>query len=68
LNSALGRIIFEIMEDAMTETVTLPRKLSDEPEVPKPRRPSHQKVIEQLDRWANSPALQPPRMSNEKTI
>ena len=48
------------MEDAMTDTVKLPRKLSDEPEFPKPRRPSHQKVIDQLDRWANSPGLQPP--------
>jgi hypothetical protein len=56
------------MEDAMTDTVTLPRKLSDEPEALKPRRPSHQKIIDQLDRWANSPGLQPPRMSHEKTI
>jgi hypothetical protein len=68
LISALWRIIFEIMEDAMTDTVTLPRKLSDEPEAPKPRRPSHQKIIDQLDRWANSPGLQPPRMSHEKAI
>ena len=57
-----------VMEDAMTDTVKLPRKLSDEPEFPKPRRPSHQKVIDQLDRWANSPGLQPPRLSDEKTI
>jgi hypothetical protein len=68
LISALWRIIFEIMEDAMTDTVTLPRKLSDEPEAPKPRRPSHQKIIDQLDRWANSPGLQPPGLSDEKTI
>ncbi len=52
----------------MTDTVKLPRKLSDEPEAPKPRRPSHEKVIEQLDRWANSPGLQPPGLSDEKTI
>jgi hypothetical protein len=25
-----------------------------------PNRPSHEKVIENLDRWANSPGLQPP--------
>jgi len=26
-----------------------------------PMRPSHEKVIENLDRWANSPGLQPPK-------
>ena len=26
-----------------------------------PIRPSHEKVIENLDRWANSPGLQPPK-------
>jgi hypothetical protein len=46
----------------MTEPVKLPRKLSDEPAAPKPRRPSHAKIIEQLDRWANSAGLQPPEM------
>jgi hypothetical protein len=45
----------------MTEPVKLPRKLSEEPKPPKPRRPSHEKVIENLERWANSPGLQPPR-------
>jgi len=25
-----------------------------------PSRPSHEKVLENLDRWANSPGLQPP--------
>jgi len=44
----------------MTEDIKLPRKLSDEPKAPKPRRASHEKVIENLDRWANSPGLQPP--------
>ena len=45
-------------EAAMTEVeMKLPRKLSEEPEAPKPRRPSHEKVIENLDRWANSPGL-----------
>ena len=52
---------------AMTEDIKLPRKLSDEPKAPKPRRPSHQKVIENLDRWANSPGLQPPRLSDSET-
>ena len=46
---------------AMTEEVKLPRKLSDEPMAPMPHRPSHAKVIEDLDRWANSPGLQPPK-------
>ena len=36
----------------MTDQVRLPRKLSEEPNAPEPRRPSHQKVIEQIDRWA----------------
>jgi hypothetical protein len=45
---------------AMTEEIKLPRKLPDEPKAPKPRRPSHRDVIENLDRWANSPGLQPP--------
>jgi len=47
---------------AMTEEVKLPRKLSDEPMAPMPHRPSHAKVIEDLDRWANSPGLQPPTL------
>ncbi len=29
---------------------------------PKPStRPSHERVIENLDKWANSPGLQPPK-------
>jgi len=52
----------------MTEEVRLPRKLSEEPEAPKPRRPSHQKVIDQVERWANSPGLQPPRTDDAKTL
>jgi hypothetical protein len=51
----------------MKDDIKLPRKLSEEPSAPKPRRPSHQKVIENLDRWANSPGLQPPKMPNGKT-
>lgn len=49
----------------MAQEVRLPRKLSEEPKAPLPLRPSHQQVIEQLDRWANSPGLQPPRTSND---
>jgi hypothetical protein len=52
----------------MTDAVKLPRKLSDEPMPPKPQRPSHERVIEQLDRWANSPALQPPTLPDAKTV
>lgn len=46
----------------MAKEIKLPRKLSEEPQAPKPRRPSHARVIEQLDRWANSPGLQPPKV------
>jgi hypothetical protein len=52
----------------MTDEVGLPRKLSEEREPPKPVRPSHQKVIEQVERWANSPGLQPPRTDDATTI
>jgi hypothetical protein len=51
----------------MTEDIKLPRKLSDEPRSPKPRRPSHERVIENIDRWANSPGLQPPSMPETKS-
>jgi hypothetical protein len=50
----------------MTDNIKLPRKLSEEQEPPPPRRPSHADVIENLDRWANSPGLQPPKSSEEK--
>jgi hypothetical protein len=52
---------------AMTQKVELPRKLSEEPRAPKPRRASHEKVIENLERWANSPGLQPPTLPEAKT-
>lgn len=52
----------------MTNDVKLPRKLSDEPGAPPPRRPSHEKVIDQLERWANSSGLQPPVSSHAKTL
>ena len=51
----------------MTENIKLPRKLSEEQKPPSPLRPSHADVIENLDRWANSPELQPPKSSDEKT-
>jgi len=44
------------------DIIKLPRTLSEEPHAPKPIRPSHQKIIEDLDRWANSRELQPPRL------
>ena len=50
----------------MTENIKLPRKLSEERGPPPPRRPSHARVIENLDRWANSPELQPPKPAEEK--
>jgi hypothetical protein len=50
----------------MTEEIKLPRKLSDEPKAPRPRRASHEMVIENLDRWANSPGLQPPKAPDPK--
>ncbi|WP_247496889.1 hypothetical protein [Bradyrhizobium sp. 149] len=46
----------------MTNEVRLPRTTAEEGDAPKPVRPSHQKVIEQVERWANSPGLQPPRL------
>lgn len=52
----------------MTDEVRLPRKLSEEPKPAKPVRPSHQKVIDQVERWVNSPGLQPPRTEDAKTI
>ncbi|WP_193409771.1 MULTISPECIES: hypothetical protein [unclassified Bradyrhizobium] len=52
----------------MTDEVRLPRKLSEEAETQKPVRPSLQKVIEDIERWANSPGLQPPRTDDAKTL
>jgi hypothetical protein len=46
----------------MVENLKLPRALSEEPNAPKPVRPSHQKIIENLERWANSRELQPPKL------
>ena len=52
----------------MTDEVRLPRRLSEELDATKPVRPSHQKVIDQVERWANSPELQPPRTEDAKTV
>ena len=51
----------------MIATIKLPRKLSEERKPLPPRRPSHANVIENLERWANSPGLQPPKLPDEKT-
>jgi hypothetical protein len=44
----------------MADGVKLPRNLSEEPGGPARLRPSHERIIEELDRWANSRGLQPP--------
>jgi hypothetical protein len=37
-------------------------KLPRSPKEPPPAsRPSHERVIENLDKWVNSPGLQPPK-------
>jgi hypothetical protein len=42
----------------MDNETKLPRKPKDS----KPStRPSHDKVVENVDKWANSPGLQPPK-------
>lgn len=50
----------------MSETIKLPRKLSEERKAQPPLRPSHADVIENLDRWANSAGLQPPKQDAQK--
>jgi hypothetical protein len=51
----------------MTDRIKLVRMRSEEPDTSKPLRPSHQKVIENLERWANSRELQPPKLPDSKT-
>lgn len=46
----------------MTDRIKLARALSEERNAPKPLRPSHQKILENLDRWLNSRELQPPKL------
>jgi hypothetical protein len=50
----------------MADRFKLPRALSEEPNAPKPLRPSHQKIIENLERWANSRELQPPKLPDDE--
>jgi hypothetical protein len=52
----------------MKDSFKLPRKLSEEPNPPKPHRASHQQVIDNLERWANSPGLQPPRLPGPEMV
>jgi hypothetical protein len=40
------------------ETKQQPRKPKDSNP---PTRPSHEKIVENVDKWANSPGLQPPK-------
>ena len=46
----------------MTDQIKLPRAVAQEQNAPKPLRPSHQKVLENLERWANSYELRPPTL------
>ncbi len=52
----------------MTDEVRLPRKLSEEADAPKPVRPSHQKVIEDVERWVNSLACNHRGRTHAKTL
>ena len=45
----------------MTETLKLPRKLSEERKPPTAAAAEPRQVIENLERWANSTGLQPPQ-------
>jgi hypothetical protein len=57
----------------MTDRTKLPRLQSDASEhlqrsqPSKPIRPSHQKILENLERWANSYELQPPKLPDSRT-
>ena len=42
----------------MSNDMKLPRPPKD---AKPPNRPSHERVLENLDKWANSPGLQPPK-------
>ena len=50
----------------MTETPKLRRRPSDERQPQPTLRPSHADVIENLERWANSAGLQPPKLEAQK--
>jgi hypothetical protein len=51
----------------MTDHPKLRRPISEEQNAQKPLRPSHQKVIENLERWVNSYELQRPKMPDSKS-
>ena len=54
----LRRVGSGIRRAPMNNETKLPRT----PKEPKPpKRPSYERVIENLDKWANSPGLQPPK-------
>jgi hypothetical protein len=42
----------------MNKDSKLPRSPNESPPA---NRPSHERVIENLDKWVNSPGLQPPK-------
>ena len=46
----------------MTDQLKQPRASSQDRNSAKPQRPSRQKVLENLERWANSRELQPPKL------
>jgi hypothetical protein len=46
----------------MTEIIKRPRKLSEERKPEPALRPSHANVLANLERWANSAGLQPPKL------
>jgi len=45
-------------EAVMDKEIKLPKLPKD---TKPPKRPSYEKVIENLDKWATSPGLQPPK-------
>jgi hypothetical protein len=51
----------------MADHPKLPSASSEEPNAPKPLDPSDQKILENLERWANSRGLQPPKRPHEQS-
>jgi hypothetical protein len=56
----------------MTDHTNKPRRSeasehSRQSQASKPIRPSHQKVLENLERWANSYELQPPKLPDSRS-
>jgi hypothetical protein len=50
----------------MADHLKLPRTPSEELSAPTPLGPSDQKIIENLERWANSRGLQPPKLPDQR--